>query len=409
MYKKEIKMKKLVAIALVFALVCGFVFANASSESKADTLESKIEKGQKLTDAELLELAKAETGDFYAYGNSSRIANAMKDFVAKYGAQLGLTEANAVGTKMNDADIYTNIAQEATGGSDKVASVVMIQDGAQLVMYRSATDYFLNYIPGSLKGVISDADQVPLVHQYINKLFIWNTLGNNVPVITNVWQLTESALKDRIFFKNPTTEQVNNNFLIMCTSDAWAEKIAKAYKAYYGKDIQLGSYKNAGYKWVAEFLANVNFSVSSDTKICNTVASADSAGSMGLFVLSKTRDLDASLKANLQVGAFTASQIDPFSGFMYPLYVQMTKAANRPYTSMLFINYLMSSEGFAPWGGAGTEILGAYSTNPAIGAAEGDQPIDFWKNCLVAEDAAYLIQNTAAVSDFINGEIAKKK
>ena len=402
-------MKKLVAIALVFALVCGFVFANASSESKADTLESKIEKGQKLTDAELLELAKAETGDFYAYGNSSRIANAMKDFVAKYGAQLGLTEANAVGTKMNDADIYTNIAQEATGGSDKVASVVMIQDGAQLVMYRSATDYFLNYIPGSLKGVISDADQVPLVHQYINKLFIWNTLGNNVPVITNVWQLTESALKDRIFFKNPTTEQVNNNFLIMCTSDAWAEKIAKAYKDYYGKDIQLGSYKNAGYKWVAEFLANVNFSVSSDTKICNTVASADSAGSMGLFVLSKTRDLDASLKANLQVGAFTASQIDPFSGFMYPLYVQMTKAANRPYTSMLFINYLMSSEGFAPWGGAGTEILGAYSTNPAIGAAEGDQPIDFWKNCLVAEDAAYLIQNTAAVSDFINGEIAKKK
>ena len=402
-------MKKLVAIALVFALVCGFVFANASSESKADTLESKIEKGQKLTDAELLELAKAETGDFYAYGNSSRIANAMKDFVAKYGAQLGLTEANAVGTKMSDADIYTNIAQEATGGSDKVASVVMIQDGAQLVMYRSATDYFLNYIPGSLKGVISDADQVPLVHQYINKLFIWNTLGNNVPVITNVWQLTESALKDRIFFKNPTTEQVNNNFLIMCTSDAWAEKIAKAYKAYYGKDIQLGSYKNAGYKWVAEFLANVNFSVSSDTKICNTVASADSAGSMGLFVLSKTRDLDASLKSNLQVGAFTASQIDPFSGFMYPLYVQMTKAANRPYTSMLFINYLMSSEGFAPWGGAGTEILGAYSTNPAIGAAEGDQPIDFWKNCLVAEDAAYLIQNTAAVSDFINGEIAKKK
>ena len=401
-------MKKLVALVLVFALVCGFVFANAATETKADTIEAKIAKGQTLSDAELLELAKAETGDFYAYGNSSRIANAMKNFIAKYGEELGLNETNAVGTKMNDADIYTNIAQEATGGSDKVASVVMIQDGAQLVMYRSATDYFLNYVPGALKGVISEADQVPLVHQYINKLFIWNTLGSNVPVITNVWQLTEPALKDRIFFKNPTTEQVNNNFLIMCTSDAWAAKIAQAYKDYYGKDIQLGSYKNAGYKWVAEFLANVNFSVSSDTKICNTVASADSAGSMGLFVLSKTRDLDAALKSNLQVGAFTAAQINPFSGFMYPLYVQMTKAANRPYTAMLFINYLMTSEGFAPWGGAGTSILGAYSTNPAIGAAEGDQAIDFWKNCLVAEDAAYLIQNTAAVSDFINAEIAKK-
>lgn len=402
-------MKKLISIVLVFALVAGFAFAAGGAEEtkKADTIESKVEQGQKMTDAQLLELAKAETGDFYAYGNSSRVANAMKNFVAKYGAELGLTESNAVGTKMNDADIYTNIAQEASGAS-KVASVVMIQDGAQLVMYRSASDVFVNYIPGAVAGVIEQADALPLVHQYINKLFIWNVLGDNAPVITNVWQLTEPALKDRIFFKNPTTEQVNNNFLIMCTSDAWAQKIAAAYKSYYGKDIELGSYKNAGYKWVAEFLANVNFSVSSDTTICNTIASAESAGSMGLFVLSKTRDLDASLKANLQVGAFTEAQIDPFSGFMYPLYVQMTKAANRPYTAMLFINYLMTSEGFAPWGGAGTNILGAYSTNPAIGAAEGDQAIDFWKNCLVAEDAAYIMQNRTTVSDFINAEIAKK-
>ena len=59
-------MKKLVVITLVFALVCGFVFANGSTETKADTIESRIEKGQTLSDAELLELAKAETGDFYA-------------------------------------------------------------------------------------------------------------------------------------------------------------------------------------------------------------------------------------------------------------------------------------------------------------------------------------------------------
>ena len=401
-------MKKLISILLVIALVAGFAFAQGAEEKKADTIEAKVEEGQKLSDAQLLELAKAETGDFYAYGNSSRIANAMKGFIEKYGAELGLNENNAVGSKMNDSEIYSAITQEATGGSAKVASVVMIQDGAQLVMFRSASDTFLNYVPGALASVIEEGDLVPLVHQYINKLFIWNVLGDNAPVITNVWQMTEPALKDRIFFKNPTTEQVNNNFLIMCTSDAWAEKLAAAYKSYYGKDIELGSYKNAGYKWVAEFLANVNFSVSSDTKICNTVASAESAGSMGLFVLSKTRDLDASLKANLQVGAFTEAQIEPFAGFMYPLYVQMTKAANRPYTAMLFINYLMTSEGFAPWGGAGTEILGAYSTNPAIGAADGDQAIDFWKNCLVAEDAAYIMQNRVAVSDFINAEIAKK-
>ena len=51
-------MKKLVVIALVFALACTFVFANGGTEAKADTIESKIANGQKLSDAELLELAK---------------------------------------------------------------------------------------------------------------------------------------------------------------------------------------------------------------------------------------------------------------------------------------------------------------------------------------------------------------
>lgn len=401
-------MKKLLSILLVVCLVAGFAFAEGQGEKASDTIESKIEAGQKMTNEELLELAKQESGSFYVYGNTSRIASAVSDFVKVYGAELGLTSDNAVGTKMNDTDIYTTLFQEAAGASSKVASMVMIQDGAQLSIYRQNSSIMLNYVPSTVADKVDSTDLVPLVHQYINKLFIWNNMGDNAPVITNVWQLTEASLKDKVFFKNPASEQVNMNFLIMCTSDQWAAKLAQAYKDYYGKDIELGSYKNAGYKWVAEFIANVNFSISSDSTICKTMAKADSEGCLGLFVLSKTRDLDASLKDNLTVGAFTEQQINPFSGFMYPMYVQMTAKCPRPYTTMLFINYLMSSEGFTPWGGAGTDILGAYSTNPEIGAADGDQPINFWKNCLVAEDASYIMVNKSAVTDFVNAEIAKK-
>lgn len=401
-------MKKVICILLSFMLIAGMAFAAGAEEQKADTLEAKIAAGAGMSDAELLELAKAETGDFIAYGNTSRIAKAMTNFVAKYGAELGLTETTAVGSKMSDSEIYTTLAQEASGSSSKVASVVLIQDGAQLVMYRANSTLFQNYVPGAYASSLDSSDLVPLVHQYINKLFIWNNIGSDAPVITNVWQLTEPALKDKVFFKNPNAEQVNMNFLIMLTSDEWAAKLADAYKSYAGKDIELGSYKNAGYKFVAEFMANVNFSINSDTTICQSMAKPDSEGCLGLFVLSKFRDVDASIKGNLTVGAFEAAGVEPFAGFMYPLYVQMTSATNRPYTAMLFINYLMSSEGFVPWGGAGTSILGAYSTNPAIGAADGDQGIDFWKNCLVAEDANYIMQNKTTVTDFVNAEIAKK-
>ncbi len=401
-------MKKLLSVFLILTLICSFVSAAGSSEKSADTIESKIELGQKMTSRELLEKAKEESGSFYVYGNTSRIAQAVSNFVALYGAELNLSDANAAGTKMNDTDIYTTLFQEAAGGGSKVASMVMIQDGAQLSIYRQNSSIMLNYVPSTLSDKVDENDLLPLVHQYINKLFIWNNIGDNAPVITNVWQLTEASLKDKVFFKNPTAEQVNMNFLIMCTSPAWSEKLAQAYKDYYGKEIELGTYQNAGYKWVAEFIANVNFSISSDTTICQTMAKADSEGCLGLFVLSKFRDVDPSIKGNLTIGAFTEAQINPFSGFMYPMYVQMTAKCPRPYTTMLFINYLMSSEGFTPWGGAGTDILGAYSSNPDIGAAEGDRDITFWKNCLVSEDASYIMVNKSAVTDFVNSEIAKK-
>ena len=68
-------------------------------------------------------------------------------------------------------------------------------------------------------------------------------------------------MKGNIIFKNPENETVNMNFLVMLTSDAWAEKLAAAYKAWKGEEIDLGSYKNAGYKWIAEFLSNCTLDV----------------------------------------------------------------------------------------------------------------------------------------------------
>ncbi len=136
------------------------------------------------------------------------------------------------------------------------------------------------------------------------------------------------------------------------------------------------------------------------------MAKADSQGCVGLFVLSKFRDVDATIKGNLSVGAWQPTKIAPFAGFMYPMYVQITQKTNRPYTAMLFVNYLMTAEGFAPWG----KDIGAYSTDPSIpvNTADGDKDITFWRDCLVAEDAEYVRLNKTTVQDFVNAEISKK-
>ncbi len=363
----------LIATIMVVSALC--VFAACNPQSGDAILKEAIEEGQKMTEDQLIEKAKAETGDFVAYGNTSRISDAMKGFIAKYGTKLGLSGGS--GVKKTDSEIYTLLTSEQkSANKSKNASMVLIQDSATLMQYRNGSTILANYVPKGMEDLVDENNRVPLAHQFINKLFMYNTAGDTTAKFTNVWQLTEEGYKGKIFFKSPTSEQVNMNFLIMLTSDNWSNKLKDAYKSLYGKeatDIGNGKdqYKNYGYKWIAEFLANCNFSINSDTTIAQKLSTEDNAGNMGLFVLSKLRDSSV-YGNNLQVSAWDKDaqnnlvKIEPFAGFMYSIYAQLATYGPRPYTAMLFINYLMTEEGFKPW-----KSLGGYSANTSIKPYEG--------------------------------------
>ncbi|MBQ7865152.1 MAG: ABC transporter substrate-binding protein, partial [Clostridia bacterium] len=205
--------------------------------------------------------------------------------------------------------------------------------------------------------------------------------------------------KGNIVFKTPDAEQVNMNFLVMLTSEEWSGKLAEAYKNLYGKEIELGEYENAGYKWIAEFLANCVFG-NSDTTLAEELSQETAAGKAGLFVLSKLRSSSVYTE-NLTVGQYEAAKngtiIEPFSGFMYPMYAMVTANSSRPYTAMLFIEYLMGADGFKPWG----KSIGAYSSNTELLPLEGDLGLDAWKASLVMEDHEYILENYEDVYSFV--------
>ena len=376
-------MKKLLALVMALCMLLSAIPA------LADVAEV-VAEGETLTHDELVEKALAEEGTFIVYGNTSRIANAVEAFGEVYGVKV---ESN----NLKDAEIYTKLESEISG-SAKGADMVMIQDGASLT-YAMEDGWVVNYVPAEVRDNLAEGDLCPLVHQYINKLFIYNNLGDNVPAIKNVWELTAPEMKGNIIFKNPQNETVNMNFLVMLTSDAWSAKLAEAYKDWKGEEIDLGSYENAGYKWIAEFLSNCTFG-SSDTTIAEEVSQETAAGKIGLFVLSKLRSSSV-LTENLTVAQYDASAngytVEPFSGFMYPMYAMVSAGATRPYTAMLFIEYLMSAEGFQPWG----KNIGAYSPNAAIAVNEGDLGINVWKSTLVMEDAEYILDHFEDVNSFV--------
>lgn len=376
-------MKKLVSLLLALMLVLTSTFAMA--ESVADLVKA----GEALTHDELVAKAQAEEGTFVVYGNTSRIVTAGENFAELYGITVE-------GSNLKDAEIYEKLANESKGNG---ADMVMIQDGASLRDVAIAQGYLVNYVPASVKANVAEGDQDPLVHQYINKVFIWNNKGENVPNITNVWQLTEEQFKGNIVFKTPDAEQVNMNFLVMLTSEEWSGKLAEAYKNLYGKEIELGEYENAGYKWIAEFLANCVFG-NSDTTLAEELSQETAAGKAGLFVLSKLRSSSVYTE-NLTVGQYEAAKngtiIEPFSGFMYPMYAMVTANSSRPYTAMLFIEYLMGADGFKPWG----KSIGAYSSNTELAPLEGDLGLDAWKASLVMEDPEYILENYEDVYSFV--------
>ena len=404
-------MRKLLSVLLAgaFMISAAGALSACRNNGEASGIADKVEAAATMTEDELIAEAAKETGKFVAYGNSSRIVDAMEGFVAKYGTKLNLSSNNATATKQTDTEIFTLIDTESKASSNaQNASMVLIQDSASLDLYRTSTDLFYNYVPSSLGSNISDADKVPLAQQYINKLFMWNTQGSEVPEFSNVWELTDASYKDKIFFKSPKSEQVNMNFLIMLTGEEWSGKLEDAYLALNDNvaatDVGEGKkYENYGYKLITEFIANCNFSINSDTTIAQSLSKPENEGRMGLFVLSKLRD-ESVITENLQVAAWKEGsdnkyvKIEPFAGFMYALYAQLASYGPRPYTAMLFINYLMTDEGFEPWAS-----LGGYSSNSSIPVTEGDSELSFWRDNLVFEDGKYIISVKTKVEDYING------
>lgn len=99
---------------------------------------------------------------------------------------------------------------------------------------------------------------------FVNSLLIYNNTEGSVG-LKNVWELTKPR-KDKVFFKDPTNETVNINFLIMLTSPSGNEKFEKAYGRLLRQSLKRASL-NCRYEWIAGFLGNVNYTFTSASKM----------------------------------------------------------------------------------------------------------------------------------------------
>lgn len=369
-------MKKVVSILVALTLCLTMllpVFASAETD-----VQKVIAEAASMSWEDLLVKAQAEIGgnELHIYGTTSRVNE--ETFTEKTGIKI-------VATNPNDSQIYELLENE-TGKGIYGPDVVLTQDSFMLVNNAIANGWLENYVPDAFKANILESDQYPLVCSYYTRLFFYNNGGQaDMNRFTNVWQFTEPEYKG-LEFKNPVDEKTSMNFLISLTSEKWQQKLAEAYKSYYGKDyVASGDFANISYEWIYKFLMNCTF-ISKDSTIASDVAGG-APGSAGLFVFSKLRSVDAT---NISICA--KENIEGFGGLLYPIYIMIASNAKYPYTACLYVNYLMSEEGYQNVFG---KDMGSYSANSAIGISEnavsyGDEPLAFWQDCAVVEDPAHI-------------------
>jgi len=387
-------MKKAIAMVLILS-VCLSVFAAGSKEVESakglSSVEAALRSAEKMSNEQLYELAKQESGSLKVYSTTSLCGTAAELFMTKYP---GLKVAYS---SVGETDMFTKLETEIGTAADG-ADMALLQNAYLMQSLLIDEGSLLNYFPQMYKDVIPAEYQSPTAMLLVNKLFMWNNTGGDIG-LDNIWQLAEPEYKGKIYFKDPNTEPVGMNFLIMLTSPEWNAKIEAAYKDLYGKAWTQTNNKlpSAAHEWIDKFLANCSFEYTADGGIATGLTNG-APGNVGLFVFSKLRG-NAAAREKLSV----AADLNCFAGFMYPTYAQVCKDTDMPYTSALFINFILSEEGSSPWTNEG--VMGNYSVNTSIPLRDGtgiDHEVDYWLERCVVEDGQYLASVYADVFEFIS-------
>lgn len=368
-----------IAVA-VFAVTASFMFAGGVKEPAASGFAIE----QPMSQEELVAAAQTE-GTLTVYTHSSRTTKIADLFTAKYGIKVDTTQ-------LKDTEMIEKVSKEAIANLD-AADVVFCQDGSRVYPELLLTGYVKNYIPESVSDqIINEQYRDPFVWEIMNKVYIYNSENAGQP-ISNVWQLTEPEWRGRLQFKDPFSEGVNMNFFAMVTREDWAQKLSDAYTAYYGKKLALTT-KNAGYEWIKRLYANGVVLGKSDTTIAENVgAKGQDRQLMGLFTSNKLRTAKAK-----DLALASCYDVVPFSGFMYPAYVFIPVNAKSTNAAKLFIEFSMTTEGWAPF-----DTIGDYSPIETLkNNSEDILTLEDWSKQLVYEDPAWCAEARSDVEEFIS-------
>ena len=431
-------MKKLLSVLLALALVM------TACVGFAETVEEVIAQAQTMTNEELyakaIEESKGQT--LYGIGNSSRGKTAGASFIEMLKGIDATYDGVIEWSQPKNNSIFTTLNADIKS-ANHIYSMTLIQDGNQIQTKMIDTGNLLNYIPKDWaegEGVAVEGNNSPLALQTLNKVFMYNCVGEKT--FGNCWDFVAEG--EAPLYMGVNSELVGKNFLYMLTYETYAnylkdafdaleEGAAKARIAAVVADMEpeadalMLEAENAPYAlafiklWCEQYNEQTD-----DGPICNTLVTASAKDQSGLLVYSKLRSVEESAETsvnNIKIAAYQDGY-KGIGGYAYKHYLMIPKTSPLPWTACAFISYMTTThDGFAAWG----KDMGGYSANPACmqdhskdGYVDGvntfdaknDRGYDWWIAAdggrLVVEDPVYCAQVSFDLGDWIDMIVGNK-
>lgn len=295
----------------------------------------------------LLKAAKAEA-PINIYDSTGKIVEMAKNFSKKYGLK-------ATGIKVSASSQLEMIVREGQAKNVQ-GDVVLITDAPAGLAQLLPGGYVMNWLPPDMKDKIPAKFQDPLSITTNASVWAYNTEVYDSCPVKNIWELTDPKWKNKVAFYDPLSKGTYPDWFNQ-TATHFDDAMKAAYKAEYGKDIDLGGEKSATAAWVKAFAQNSPLLADTDDAISEAVgAPGQKEPFFGLLSSAKFRDnADKGFKLGL------CADMGPWPGWTYVKLGLIATGTKSPNTAKLFIHYILTEEGIAP-----QVIDGKLPTNPDI-------------------------------------------
>jgi iron(III) transport system substrate-binding protein len=341
-----------------------------------------------------IEAAAKLEGKVTVYANSSGVEDLPDAWAALYpDIEFDVADTDGIDTKMS--------AEQESG--NVVGDVWYNSDGHILFGRFVPNQWLWSFVPRDVSIPELTEEQPFAVARHSTDVIGYNNKFNpdGCP-ISNIWQLTEEKYTAKFFMEDPISDV--STMAKVATFVQNADEMAVAYQDLYGKewttdemaapDASGMAVENAGYLWLKKLAYNRVVIFNDGDMVDEAYAGlALPEGEEPGLGWSGYSSYEATLDGELNM--MPCFDLNPVMGIFKTSFMAIATNAPHPNAAKLFIRFILSEDGFAPW-----NELGTYPAVEGLSVNEDNLPLDQLMPQVWEMDPVFDWNNVSVVRDF---------